>query len=195
MSTRKLGYTGYQARTQWYMNHWGRPAAVHEALMEDNATKLGVMSFARQVPQGAEGWIYATNEEPHGDPAHRLELVAYGASQAAWVTAFLVELCRYPFQHGSGLSIGHTLPVSPKPGNLWAGYLLLRPRLEPEEFNPLAIDIGIGDDWVFFAEVMGLKQDELQLAIELGGSEFTRRFVAGRMDALAIDRDRPSLLL
>jgi hypothetical protein len=45
MANPKLGYTAYQARTQWYMNHWGLPAFVREVLMEDGRTKLGIMAF------------------------------------------------------------------------------------------------------------------------------------------------------
>jgi hypothetical protein len=36
--------------------------------------------------------------------------------------------------------------------------------VQPAKFNPLPIDVGIGDDWIFFAEVLGLKEDELRRA-------------------------------
>lgn len=203
MSSSKLGYTGYQARTQWYMNHWGAPAFVREALMEDGRTKLGIMAFP-PVASTRNWWTFATNgiserrmpciEEPHGDPARRLELITYASDSADWISELLIEIARYPFEHRSGLAIGHTLPVTSKQGNLWSGYLLLRPRLEPEEFNPLGIDVGIGNDWVFFAEVMGLKGDELRLAVELGGPEFTTKVVTGRAELLAIDVDRTTFL-
>jgi hypothetical protein len=203
MATPKLGYTAYQARTQWYMNHWGLPAFVREAMMEDGRTKLGIMAFAPN-DKGRNWWTFATNgmserrmpcvEEPHGDPSHRLELVTYARASGDWICGLLTEMARYPFEHQSGIAIGHTLPVTPKPGNLWSGYLILSPRLEPEEFNPMAIDVGIGDDWIFFAEVMGLKADELRQAIEVGGPEFTAACVSDVGDTLAIDVDRPSLL-
>ena len=99
----------------------------------------------------------------------------------------------HPFEHRSGFAVGQTIPVTPKPGNLWAGYLLRSPRFEPAEFNPLPIDVGIGDDWIFFAEELGLKEDELQRAIEIGGPKFAETFTSGTAD-LTIDADRPSLL-
>lgn len=171
--------------------------------MEDGRTKLGIMAFP-PVASTRNWWTFATNgiserrmpciEEPHGDPARRLELITYASDSADWISELLIEIARYPFEHRSGLAIGHTLPVTSKQGNLWSGYLLLRPRLEPEEFNPLGIDVGIGNDWVFFAEVMGLKGDELRLAVELGGPEFTTKVVTGRAELLAIDVDRTTFL-
>jgi hypothetical protein len=203
MATPKLGYTAYQARTQWYMNHWGVPAFVREALLEDGRTKLGVMAFAPNT-RGRNWWTIATNgmserrmpciEQPHGDPRRRLELITYAQASADWICELLIEMARYPFEHRSGLAIGHTLPVTAKPGNLWSGYLLLSPRLELKEFNPLAIDVGIGDDWIFFAEVMGLKEDELRRAIDIGGPEFAAAFVPDEPENLAIDNDRNGLL-
>jgi len=65
--------------------------------------------------------------------------------------------------------------------------------VQPAKFNPLPIDVGIGDDWIFFAEVLGLKEDELQRAIEIGGPKFAATFTSGTAD-LTIDADRPSLL-
>ncbi len=189
MDTPKLGYTAYQARTQWYMNHWGLPAFVRETFMEDGRTKLGIMAFPPN-DKGRRWWTFATNgmserrmpciEDPHGDPRHRLELVTYARASADWICELLAEMARYPFSHRSGFAIGHTLPVTAKPGNLWSGYLILSPKLEPAEFNPLAFDVGIGDDWIFFAEVIGLKADELRQAIEIGGSQVCGDFSAGR---------------
>ncbi|HEX5223098.1 MAG TPA: suppressor of fused domain protein [Verrucomicrobiae bacterium] len=204
MSSTKLGYTSYQARTQWYMNHWGSPESVRGALMEDGRTKLGIMRFAPASTSDRRHWTFGTNGMserrmpcvawPHGDPSHRLELIAYANNPCDWISDLLVELAHYPFLHQSVLAVGHTLPVSQKTGNLWSGYLLARPRFEPEEFNPLAIEIGFGSDWVFYAELLGLKADELRVAIEIGGSEFFHKFVAGRRDSLLLDVERNSLL-
>jgi len=206
MTETKLPYTSFQARTQWYMSRWGPPAFVRKFLMEDGRTVVGVMAFPPMATDSnaRNWWTFATNgiserrfpcvEEPHGKPAHRLELIAYANAAADWIPGLLVELGRYAFEHRSGLAVGHTIPVIPKPGNMWSGYLLIRPRLEPDEFNPLGIDIGIGDDWVFLAEIVGLKDDELRLAINVGGPEFAKSVLAGRAAALAIDVDRASLL-
>src|SRR5215470_6708632 len=110
MNSAKLGYTAYQARTQWYLNHWGPPAFVRESVMEDAQTKFGVMGFAPVAPdeEGRHWWTYATNgmserrmpclEQPHGDPAHRLELVTYSNSRSDWVSDLLVEMAKYPFE-------------------------------------------------------------------------------------------------
>lgn len=203
MAQVKLGYTAYQARTQWYINHWGLPAFVREHLMEDGRTKLGIMAFPPN-DKGRSWWTFATNgmserrmpciEEPHGDPRYRLELITYAQASADWICELLLEMALYPFDHMSGFTIGHTLPVTPTQGNLWSGYLILSPKLEPEEFNPLAIDVGIGDDWIFFAEVMGLKAEELERAIDVGGPKFTVTCVSDRAENLVIDVDRPSLL-
>src|ERR1044071_2116112 len=103
--------------------------------MEDGQTKLGIMAFA--PGKGREWWTFATNgmserrlpciEEPHGDPSHRLELITYARESADWICELLTEMAGYPFEHRSGLTNGHTLPVTPKRGNLWSGYLLLSP--------------------------------------------------------------------
>lgn len=203
MASRKRGYTAYQARTQWFMNNWGPPAFVREAFMEDGQTNLGIMAFPPNG-KGRSWWTIATNgmserrmpciEEPHGDPSHRLELITYARASADWICELLIEMTRYPFDHRSGIAIGHTLSVTPKAGNLWSGYLLLPPILEPEEFNPLAIDVGIGNDWIYFAEVMGLKADELRQTVEIGGPNFTAICVPDRADALVIDVERATLL-
>lgn len=203
MATPKPSYTAYQARTQWYMNHWGVPASIREELMEDGQTKLGIMSFPPNK-RGRGWWTFATNgmserrmpciEEPHGNPNHRLELMTYARESADWICELLISMARYPFENRSGFAIGHTLPVTPKAGNLWSGYLLLSPKLEPEEFNPLAIDVGLGEDWIFFAEVMGLKTDELQRAIAIGGPNFTDTAVPHEVGSLMIDIDRANLL-
>jgi hypothetical protein len=203
MATPKREYTTYQARTQWYMDHWGLPAFVREALMEDGRTQLGVMAFPPD-DEVRRWWTFATNgmserrmpciEPPHGDPRHRLELIAYARASADWISDLLIEMARYPFEHRSGFAVGHTIPVTPRPGHLWSGYLFLYPRLEPEEFNPMAIDAGLGDDWILFAEVVGLKADELRRAIEVGGPEFTTTCVADGTESLAIDVDRATLL-
>ena len=136
--------------------------------MEDQATSLGVMVFppgGENSPAARPFWTYATNGlserrmpcrvPPHGDPADRLELLAYTLSYAEWVERLLAELAAYPFVHGSGLAIGHTLPVQPGAENPWHGYLITQPRHEGPEFNPLAIDIGF-DDWVSYGQVVGL---------------------------------------
>jgi len=139
-------------------------------------------------------------EQPHDDPRFRLETVAYASSDAPWVVDLLLELARYPFVHGSGLSIGHTVPVNAPGQNPWCGYLLARPVWEPEGFNPLAIDIGLGDDWVFFAQPIGLLDDELKLAIEIGGPAFGKQlgFAPGAEPSIAsrtlLDLRRGSLL-
>jgi hypothetical protein len=203
MATPKLGYTAYQARTQWYMNQWGLPAFVRNALMEDGLTKLGIMAFAPNR-EGRSWWTIATNgmserrmpciERPHGDPSHRLELITYARDSADWICELLIEMARYPFEHRSGLAVGHTLHVTAKLRDFWSGYLIVSPKLEPSEFNPMAIDVGIGDDWIFFAEVMGLKADELLYAIDNDGPTFTEAFVTDEAEALLIDIDRASVL-
>jgi len=204
----RLGYSTYQGRSQWYMNHWGLPESVRETVMEDPAVKLGVMLFGpdQTEPSRRPYWTFATNgmserrmpclSEPHGEPEHRLEILAYSTQPVDWVADLLVEIARYPFRHLSGFWIGHTMPVIPKDGTLWRGYVLTWPRLEPEEFNPLGIDIGIGHDHVFFGQVIGLKPDELDVAIEMGGPSFMENVVGDYAEPhpSPIDRDRPSFL-
>jgi len=65
--------------------------------------------------------------------------------------------------------------------------------VQPAKFNPLPIDVGIGDDWIFFAEVLGLKDVELRRTIEIGGPKFAATFTSGTAN-LTIDANRPSLL-
>jgi hypothetical protein len=85
------------------------------------------------------------------------------------------------------------MPVSPRPGHLWSGYLLSWPRLESEEFNPLGIDCDLGDS-VFFAEVVGLLDDELQRAIDIGGPAFANTVLEPRGEVTLLDVPRRSLL-
>ncbi len=202
------GYSSYQGRSQWYIDHWGHPDAVHESIMEDGKVLLGVMAFGpdQTEPERRQYWTFATNgmserrmpclSDPHGQPEHRIELLAYSREPASWVAELLMEMARYPYKHSSGLWIGHTMPVNSHEGALWGGYVLTWPRLEPEEFNPLGIDIGLGSDQVFFAQVVGLKRDELELAIEIGGPSFMHDVVGdfATPDPSPIDIDRPSFL-
>jgi hypothetical protein len=204
-----LSYTTYQARSQWYIEHWGPPGGVHEAMMEDGVTKVGVMVFPpRQTDSPEETreiWTYATNgmserrmpcrKQPHGDPSHRLELVAYTREEAPWVAELLLELARYPFEHESGLAIGQTLPV--KAGNeaLWFGYLLTNPLVEVEEFNPLPIRTRVEPDWIFHAQVFGLGREDLAAAMELGGRAFEEQFFGGlTVEMCVLDVRRGSLV-
>jgi hypothetical protein len=193
------------------MKHWGAPTRVKESFMEDGTTRLGVMVFSPDsTPQGSKLAIrpyrvYATNgmaqrrmpceQEPHGDPSKRIELIAYARQDNEWVTDLLIELARYPFRYRSGFEVGHTLPVTPKPGNLWSGYLLSYPRCEPEEFDPLPLYSEI-EDWTFFAQVIGLKADELELAIKIGGPAFMEDRIADdcHLDISPLDVDRKSIL-
>ncbi|MBI4616102.1 MAG: suppressor of fused domain protein [Planctomycetes bacterium] len=156
------------------------------------------------------GWTYATNgmserrmpcqEEPHGDPSFRTELVVHTASRAPWVVDLLAEMARYPFVHKSGFAPNQTIPVGSSRPRLWDGYLLLIPPTEPEEINPLAVDIGIGEDFVFHLQVIGLKRRELGFAMEHGGPEFVERHLASLgtgkalREILYLDRLRDSLL-
>jgi suppressor of fused protein SUFU len=153
--------------------------------MEDGVTPLGIMVF-EPVEGERPFWTYATNgmserrmpceNEPHGDPEYRIELLAYSGSQAEWVVKLLQSMAVYPFEHRSGFALGHTIPVDAPQPRLWDGYLLAGPFLEDKEFNPLAIDIGIGEDWVFFLQVFGLLQPELDVGIAEGGPKLWKQF-------------------
>lgn len=175
----KLGYTSYQGRTTWLLPHFSVPKEVHSFEMEDGKTQLGVMEFAPAHDRVQRSfWTYATNgmserrmpckNEPHGDPKFRVELIGYASNQADWVIQLLHAMAMYPFQQKSGFVVGHTLPVDAPQPRLWDGYLLVNPLLEPEDFNPMAIDIGIAD-WIFFVQVFGLVGPELEFGIEEGG--------------------------
>ena len=172
-------YTSYQARTHWYMEHFHVPPKVHRRTMEHSETMLGIMEFSPSNPH-RPFWTYATNgmserqmpceTPPHGDPQFRTKLIAYSLQPAAWIIDLLEETATYPFRYRSGLSIGHTVPVQEEKQTLWSGYVLCEPLFEPEEFNPLPIDIGIQPDWVFFAQIAGLLEPELQFGIQEGGA-------------------------
>lgn len=184
MTTRE--YTSYQGRTLWLLPRFSVPKQIHPFEMEDGKTKVGVMEFAPFDLDGIQRthWTYATNgmserrmpcrNEPHGDPKFRIELIGYSSSKADWVIKLLHALTLYPFQHESGFSVGHTLPVDAPRPRLWDGYLLVNPLLEPDDFNPLAIDIGI-EDWVFFVQVFGLVGPELAYGIDQGGPALINR--------------------
>jgi hypothetical protein len=205
-------YTSYQARTFWYMKFFGLPKPVQSTMMEDGKTKLGVMEFVATEDEGLARphWTYATNgmserrmpcqEEPHGDPRHRIELIAYSDVEAPWIVQLLSEMACYPFVHHSGFAANHTIPVTDSRPHLWDGYVMLTPPIEPEEFSPLAVDIGIGDDWVFYLQVIGLKLRELDFAIKYGGQRFSQEYVVshGSPDEirrfLLLDKQRESLL-
>jgi hypothetical protein len=208
-TTNGLGYTPYQARTTWYMQSFQvGPTALHKSVMEDGSTELGVMEFGPQESK-RRFWTYATNgmserrmpcvQEPHGDPKFRLELLGYCENRADWVVKLLEAMACYPFQHGLGFAIGHTIPVSAPRPRLWDGYLLVQPLMERGEFNPMAIDVGIGDDWIFFAQVLGLVGKELDFGISKGGPALEKRIRAAcSEDELAttcfLDRKRKPLI-
>ena len=175
--------------------------------MDDGATSLGVMVFPPRDDAAVASrsfWTFATNGlserrmpcrvPPHGDPSHRLELIAYTQEYAEWVELLLAELAAYPFIHGSGLAVGHTLPVRADAENPWHGYLLNPLLCEAEDFDPLAIDLGF-DDWVFYAQVVGLLGPELETAISIGGPAFRDRYLpeATFREHSYLDVVRPSL--
>jgi hypothetical protein len=200
----------YGGRSVWCLKNFGSgPKKIHAGMMEDGLTKLGVMEFEPSKQDSRPFWTFATNgmserrmpciEEPHGPPEMRLELMAYSSDRADWIIELLRAMAVYPFQYRTGFVIGHTIPVdSPKP-RLWDGYLLASPLLEPEEFNPVAIDIGIGEDWVFFAQVFGLVQKELNFALKRGGPALEERIQkdCSKEELIAVsclDRKRKSLI-
>lgn len=180
--------------------------------MEDGETELAVVEFApvQNERLARAHWTYATNgmserrmpclEEPHGDPTFRTELVAHAASRAPWIVELLAEMARYPFVHRTGFAPNQTLPVGDPRPRLWDGYLLLDPPTESDEINPMAVDIGIGEDFVFLLQVMGLTKRELEFAIERGGPEFAEQHLAplgtGKAcrEILFLDRPRDSLV-
>src|SRR5262245_13044623 len=106
---RTLGYTTYQGRSHWYIQHWGSLQHVREGFMEDDVTKIGVMVFSPNTNQNVarEFWTYASNGmserrmpclvEPHGDPEHRLELLAYSRAYSPWIEDLILEIAQYPF--------------------------------------------------------------------------------------------------
>jgi hypothetical protein len=205
-------YTGYQARSFWYTKFFGVPVEIHKNVMEDGKTKLGIMEYApiQNELLVRSHWTYATNgmserrmpcqEEPCGDPRIRIELVVYSGARAPWIIQLLSVMARYPFVHRSGFATNQTMPVTDPNPQLWDGYLLATPPCEPEEFNPLAVDIGIGDDWVFHLQVVGLKSPELMFAIENGGQAFAESYLAlhdsedEMNELLYLDRYRESLM-
>jgi len=204
--------TGYQGRSVWYVKFFGVPIDIHKALMEDGKTALGIMKYApvRNERLIRSHWVYATNgmserrmpchERPHGDPKFRVELIAYSESESPWIVELLCAMAQYPFVHRSGFSANQTIPVTDPNPHLWDGYLLLTPPVEPDDINPLAVDIGIGDDWVFHLQVVGLKRQELAFAIQDGGEAFAERYLPGPGGSdelrrfLCLDRRRASLL-
>jgi len=205
-----LGYSSYSGRSHWYIQSWGPPDDVHETCMDDSSVKLGIMRFPPRASTGEivarSCFTYATNgmserrmpclNAPHGNPEYRVELLAYARAESQWINELLCDMARYPFVHGSGLALGHTLPVQQNAKGFWKGFLLTQPRLEPPTFNPLAIDIGIGSDWVFYLQVLGLFENELEEAIDIGGPEFSRRYLPENLpiDTFYIDNQRASLL-
>lgn len=179
--------------------------------MEDKKTTLGIMEFApisNKVCKRSH-WTYATNgmserrmpckELPHGKPEHRTELIAFSKNQVEWIVSLLTMMAHYPFLHRSGFAPWQTIPVNDPEPHLWDGYLLALPFAEPEEFNPLPVDIGIGEDWVFHLQVIGLKHDELDYAIQHGGEKFAEQHLrllspTRCLPLTFLDCDRKSLL-
>jgi hypothetical protein len=157
--------------------------------MDDTSIELGIMRFPPRPGDGPARpfWTYITNGmserrlpgevKPRGNPEHRFELLAYTLHKTSWVVELLAEMAYYPFQQRSGFAIGHTFEVAATQRGLWSGYLLSFPMFEPAEFNPVAIDIGISD-WIFIAQVVGLKTQELNFGIKHGGLELAKRLAA-----------------
>ncbi len=185
-------YSGYQGRSFWYMKYFGVPIDIHKSLMEDGKTRLGVMEFGpvQNERLRRSHWVYATNgmserrmpceEKPHGE-IRNFETepdCLFRFASAPWIIELLSSMAHYPFVHRSGFMANHTIPVTNPNPHLWDGYLLLAPPAEPEEINPLAVDIGIGADWVFHLQIIGLKMPELEFAIKNGGSDFAANNLA-----------------
>jgi hypothetical protein len=183
MSPTSANREGYQARSVWYLKYLGPPTRLIKNKMEDG-TDLAVFEIDPSTRPNRSGvWTYITNgmaerrmpcvEEPHGDPSIRLELMAYSNAKADWIVELLTEMARYPFQHSSGFAVGHTIPVDSGVTALWQGYVLTKPLLEDEEFNPQNVFLGsIPDDPTLFIQVIGLRRPEVEWASEHGGPAF-----------------------
>jgi hypothetical protein len=192
-------YTAYQARSAWYIRHFGDEVNLWRSDMEDGQTTLAVMEFA---PVNTESlrrpfWTYITNgmsqrqlPRPAGRKGKRhvrLELFAYAREQSEWLVPLLDVLANYPFVHTSPIGIGFTLLVSKSYRKLWGGYLVTRPTNEAEDFSPMEFDTGIAPDILRFAQVVGLTTEEMYFVAREGGMELVERLSAQKSTRLFLD--------
>ncbi len=184
-------YSAYQARSAWYIRHFGDEVNLWRSEMEDGQTTLAVMEFAPFENETVKRpfWTYVTNGMAQrrlpvppgrkGKKQVRLELFAYARERSEWLVPLLDVLGNYPFVHHSPMGIGFTLLVSKSYRQLWGGYLVTRPTSELAEFSPMTFDTGIGPDVLQFAQVVGLTTEEMYFAAREGGMELVERLSTG----------------
>lgn len=176
----------YGMRSIWLWKHFGTKYRTHDRLMEDKETKLFVFEFEPSTVEGGQRrhWTYATNgiahrrmpceNEPHGDPEIRVELIGYASRETPLLVDYLAVLAGFPFIHRSGLAPYQTLSLTDHP--FWSGLLFLIPPAEIEEFSPQRVYSSPDEDTTVYLQIMGLKKEELAFAIEHGGYEFWKQF-------------------
>lgn len=193
-------YSAYQARSAWFIRHFGDEVNLWRSDMEDGQTTLAVMEFAPVANESLNRpfWTYVTNGMSQrqmpippgrkGKKQVRLELFAYTREQSDWLVPLLDVLANYPFVHTSPMGVGFTLLVSKSYRKLWGGYLVTRPTQEAGDFSPMGFETGIAPDVLHFAQLVGLTTEEMNFAAREGGMELAERLsAAGNSSRLFLD--------
>jgi len=178
-----------------FLVHWGVPKDFHLRRPLADGLDLAIMEF----PPGGERETYrfATNgvsgiPQDSGDTSVRTELYACSRGSHPWVIELLDALARYPMRHHTYLSEYDTISVGPidRDRSPFAAILLAPPGAEEKDtLGAIATDYA---EATLVHQVVGIFEDECELAIEEGGEELWQRLSAlGR--GLALDAERQSV--
>jgi hypothetical protein len=184
-----------QQVTGHFLVHWGVPKDFHLRRPLAEGRDLAIMEF----PPGAERATYrfATNglsgiPQDSGDERVRAELYACSSNSHPWVIELLDALARYPIRHQTCLREFDTIAVGPidRERSLFTAILLAPPGAdEKETLGAIATEY---TEATLVHQVIGIFEDECQLAIEEGGEELWRRLSALGL-VLALDAKRQSV--
>jgi hypothetical protein len=178
-----------------FVVHWGVPRELHLRRPLSDGVDLAIMEF----PPGRERATYrfATNglsgmPQDSGDVSVRTELYACSRGSHPWVIELLDALARYPMRHKTCFSEYDTISVGPidRDRSPFTAILLAPPGAdEKDTLGAIATDY---TEVPLVHQVVGIFEDECELAIDEGGEELWQRLSAlGR--GLALDAERQSI--
>lgn len=165
-----------QRTTGHYINSWRVPKDIQP--IPSSPIRLAIITFRLSSPDEVT-YRYATNglgsHVCGGETPWRSEF--YVSTQRASTSAFalLTALGSYAVKSDEGIAPYDTLPLAadtPLSGR-FAGLIAVPPEpLDPEYLGVVSIEIR---EPLLVTRLVGLTEDELDLAIEIGGEKFWRQ--------------------
>ncbi len=184
-----------QQVTGHFILHWGVPKDIHVRRPLADGADLAVVEFP---PDGdRRSYRFATNGMSGilqaGEPGVRTELYGCSRNSHPWVIELLDALARYPMRHRTYLSEYDTIFVGPidRSQSPFTAILLAPPGpAERDTLGAVATDYA---EPTLVHQVVGIFEEECELAIEKSGEELWRRLSLS-VDTLELDVARRSIV-